>query len=119
MVMTFIYKYQALIAGLLGFLGICITLCLNARLARKMRQDEIAQKRQTLRVALLEEIKVVRKDMNAAVLSLDSDRSSTDHYSEQEKYYVPIYPMNDVYKSSIERIGILLPSEARRSYGLI
>ena len=71
MVMTCIYKYQALIAGLLGFLGICITLCLNARLARKMRQDEIAQKRQTLRVALLEEIKEIRRDMNDAVPSLD------------------------------------------------
>ena len=47
------------IVGGLGFLGVILTLYANARLARKMRTNEIASERKIIVIALLEELDVI------------------------------------------------------------
>jgi hypothetical protein len=55
--------FQAGIAGILGFLGVILTLWINARLARAARLNAIEHERTSVRVAFAEELKLIEKSL--------------------------------------------------------
>ena len=114
MVCVWIEKFQVLIVGFFGFLGVCITLAYNAHLARTMQRNELDHERQTLRGALLEELKIIQKALLDEANSIDTNRAWDMDQGKSKSYCVPIAPMDDVYRSSINRIGLLPQSETRQ-----
>jgi hypothetical protein len=60
---TWVQEFQTLTVGIVGFAGIILTLCFNARQAREQRREERRHECQTLRAALLEELKINRETL--------------------------------------------------------
>lgn len=101
---TLVKDFQSLIVGVVGFLGIIFTLWFNARQARRDREAELNQERETLRAALLEELKIVHASL---------ERNKADR-KEGKAAFVPTDPMDDAYKAFTQRIGLLTRSEVQK-----
>ena len=54
---------QTFIGTIVGFLGVCLTLWYNARVADQRRAEEIAHDRKTTRVALSSELSAIQKTL--------------------------------------------------------
>ena len=106
-VWTWIENHQTLTVGIIGFLGVIATLWNNARQAGIQRRKELFHERQTLRVALAEELRINRESFVNSIKSLDKGRAAGP-------YWVPIDEMDDVYRSFIDRIGLLSQPEVRK-----
>ena len=101
---TFIEKYDTLIVGGFGFLGVIWTLKSNARLAREQHKWEIRQQRKAVRVALLQELRINK----------DAVARGADHQADAEKpmdVLVPTDVIDFTYRSFIDRIGLLTEAE--------
>jgi hypothetical protein len=100
-------QYQTLLVGGLGFAGVVITLLVNARQTRKQRREERLHERQTLRAALIEELRIIR-----GALIRETERGANDT-SDADGYAVPTDAMDDAYRSFTDRIGLLSSEEVR------
>ena len=111
-VWTWIDEHQPLMAGIIGVLGsligVTFSLWWNARQAGIRRRKERFHERQTLRVALVEELKINRESFIKSIESLSTQGPTTS------KYFVPTDEMEDVYRSFIDRIGLLSQDEVRK-----
>ena len=112
-VWTWIENHQTLTVGIIGFLGVIATLWNNARQAGIQRRKELFHKRQTLRVALTEELRINRESFAQSIKSLDAN-TALDKGGVAGSYWVPIDEMEDVYRSFIDRIGLLSQFEVRK-----
>lgn len=56
-------KWQTAIVGVLGFAGVCLTLLINASLARQAERRSIKQEVATIKVALATELRVIPIEM--------------------------------------------------------
>lgn len=108
----FIYRYQILIAGFVGFAGVIFTLLHNAKLAREQRRDEAsdaraqreedrAHERHTLRAALVAELKINREAFEG------DDRPLGEH----QGAWVPTDSLTRAYDSYLPRLGLLSKDE--------
>ena len=104
--MEWIQQYQTLIVGIFGFAGVVGTLCFNARLERRQRQQEIRHERGIIRTALAEELKIIRK-------AFEDSTGSIENVSETGGLLVPAWPMDETYRAFIDRIGLLSREEVR------
>ena len=104
---TEIRELQYLIVGIIALVGVLFTLLFNAREARKQRRDERRHERETLRAALIEELKINRE-------SLDRNTDSDNEPSETGSYFVPTDTMDDAYRAFTHRIGLLSQAEVRK-----
>jgi hypothetical protein len=104
--MTWLHTYQTLIVGGLGFAGVIVTLLVNARQTRKLRREERQHECQTLRVALLEELKINKK-------AFVSNREDIQNKAPAPGggYAMPLDPIDDAYREFIHRIGLLSQAE--------
>lgn len=108
---TWFQAHQTLVVGGIGFLGVLCTLWFNAYQTRKQRQNELHHERQTLRAALIQELKINREAMaqNAELI-----KGSTDDPSEAGGYFLPTDPMHDVYLAFVDRVGVLSSDEVSK-----
>ena len=109
-----IQQYQTMIIGFVGFAGVIITLFANARLARKAREEARRHERQTLRVALGEELTVLRDSYAGNAKDCAKDREKNPVPAPDGVFNVPTYSMTDVYDSSLGKIGILSSAEVQK-----
>ena len=93
-VWTWIENHQTLTVGIIGFLGVIATLWNNARQAGIQRRKELFHERQTLRVALAEELRINPESFFRSMKSLDANPALDN--------LVPTDEMEDVYRSFIE-----------------
>jgi hypothetical protein len=110
--LTWILANQTIAVGVLGFAGVIITLLVNARLARRGREEKRRHERQALRAALVEELKINRESLTNNVSNI---RRKIDEGSGKESYFVPADPMNDAYRAFTNRIGLLSQTEVRHA----
>ena len=73
---TWIEHHQTLTAGIVGFFGVIATPWINAWLVRLQRRKELCHERQTLRVALAEELRINRKSFVDSTKSLEAPQAS-------------------------------------------
>ena len=110
---TWIEKYQPLTVGIIGFAGVIATLLINARQARIQRRKERFHERQALRVALEEELRSNRESLVTSLESLNTN-TALDKERRIAEYWVPTDEIEDVYRSFIDRIGLLSQIEVRK-----
>lgn len=103
-----IQEHETLSAGITGFSGVIAVLVFNAWQERQQRRNEQRHERQTLRVALIEELKIHRESLSGNV---DTSKQSQKDSSGTVGAYVPTDPMDDAYKAFTSRIGLLSQSE--------
>ena len=112
-VWTWIENHQTLTVGIIGFLGVIATLWNNARQAGIQRRKELFHERQTLRVALAAELRINQESFVKSIKSLDAN-TALGKGKGAKAYWVPTYEMVDVYRSFIDRIGLLSQPEVRK-----
>ena len=96
------------IVGGLGFLGVILTLYANARLARKMRTNEIASERKIIVIALLEELDVILNQIKYCKgLIEEFDLPSLKFIN------FPIHRENLIFETSSEKLGLLSENQIR------
>lgn len=103
--LVIVQSFQTLIVGFLGFGGVIFTLWFNAWQARKQYSEKLQRERETLRVALMEELKIIRNSLrqNTSLEALDGHAG-----------LVPTDPMDDIYRAFTQRIGLLSASEVEK-----
>ena len=106
---AWIENHQTLTVGIIGLSGVIATLLYNARQVGIQRRKELFHERQTLRVALAEELKINRKAFRKSIKILTADQKGGG-----AGYWVPTDQMDDAYRSFIDRIGLLSESEVRQ-----
>src|SRR5919109_570157 len=97
---TWVPEFQTLIVGCLGFAGVIITLVLNAWYSRQQRREERRHECQTLRVALIEELRIIR-----GALARETEKENDT--SEADGYAVPTDAMDDAYRTFTRTSGTL------------
>jgi hypothetical protein len=95
--MTYVLQFQTLIAGLVGFSGVILTLAFNAYLSRAQEERRVNRDRSSLRIALIEELKVQR---DALVRDVESMSAAEDGV-------LPIQRYSDAFDRSMDRLGML------------
>ena len=100
---------ETIFIGILGFVGVMITLWYNGKLAREQREDERNHERETLRAALIEELKI-----NRTALRENADTLKGDPPEETGGAFIPTDPMDDVYRALVSRIGLLSQTEVSK-----
>ena len=104
---TWIEGHQNLTVGIIGFVGVIFTLWFNARQAREQRRDERHHECQTLRVALIAELKINKESLEGNIDGIDVTRKTG-------VYFMPTDLMNDAYRAFTDRIGLLSEAEVRK-----
>jgi hypothetical protein len=110
---TFFKDYQSAIVGAVGFLGVMLTLWVNARLARISRETTITHQRNSVRAAIAGELGLLEYE---AKLMLDEMEPNPIALLFQG--FVPI----EIYPSQMANIGALSMEEVRlviRAYASI
>ncbi len=107
-----VHEFQNLIVGSIGFAGVIFTLWFNSNEARKQRREERQHERETLRVALTEELKINRDSLKENVDSLKQQPPKKEGGA-----YVPTDPMDDAYRSFVPKIGLLSQAEVSKVMG--
>jgi hypothetical protein len=94
-------RFQTLAIGLVGFAGVMITLARNARLAREQHDRRVAHDRTVVRVALQAELEALADAYKLRIEQLTEPEQRHDgaNFATDE--------MTAVYRSMIERIGLL------------
>jgi len=96
--------FQSGLVGILGFIGVIITLWWNAHSAEQNRVHELDQARQTLQSALHQELQSIREELTN-IKQHANDRSLQSFQFTLEQPYV--------YRTLVKDIGILQPETAR------
>ena len=97
-------EYQTLIVGALGFTGVIITLLVNANISRRQRNDERTHESNSIRQALLVELKAVKVTYK--------DRLSTSNGNND--WLLPEGVTDDIYQMLLPRVGFLTINEIEK-----
>lgn len=108
---SWIQGHETLAVGIIGFAGVISTLWITAWQAREQRREERRHERQTLRAALIEELKIIRDSL---ALNVEIIKDDVSELSKTGGYLYPTDPMDDVYRSFTDRIGLLTQLEVRK-----
>ena len=108
MLTDWLQQFQALLVGVIGFSGVCVTIWFNAKQSRIERSENMCIERRVLRIALLEELQQNREIVSQAMQLRKSIRS------ESRVYGVPQVIFDDIYKQAIARLGLLSRGEVRK-----
>ncbi len=99
---NFIYQYQVVLVGIIGFVGVALTLIFNAWLTRKEHKDTVNHDRATLRTALTAELKEIKKEVRVKIRDIEGQKG---------RLLVSTNPITDVYDNSIRNLGLLYNEE--------
>lgn len=94
-------QFQAGITGVIGFAGVMLTMWWNARLARNARDAAIRHERETLSIALIEELKVLRDSY------VNNAETAGKARLDEGALDVPMFQMTDVYDKMLDKLGLL------------
>lgn len=101
-------SFSPYVVGFIGFGGVIVTLVFNSWQARRQRSDELAHDRQTIRSALIEELKVVLAGL------VDSLEFDVDPRQDGQSVYLSTKPINYAYQTFLGRIGLLTQPEVEK-----
>ncbi|HDY7704271.1 hypothetical protein [Vibrio vulnificus] len=106
--MDWFEKYQTFIAGILGFIGVMLTISFNAKQARKQHDTELESERNAMRVALVEELKIVSKSYQSNIegLSEQCEPSTIEYFPTSVHIYT--------YSHVVQRLGLLGAEETKK-----
>lgn len=99
-------RYQNLLVGAIGFVGVTLTLWFNARQARNVRAAERAQERESTRSALTAELEIHRAALRGNIEGIDPER--------EQGAMVPTDPMDDAFKAFLPSVGLLSETEVAK-----
>ena len=94
--------YQTLITVALGFVGVIVTLLVNASLERRQWGRERAARSDALRLALAEELRLfedVLKERHDMIAQAERDTTSG--------LLIPLFHTTDIFENSIDSLGLL------------
>jgi hypothetical protein len=96
--------FQSLMVGVVGFVGVIVTLWRNARLQRQLEERREDREAGALRTALIEELKQQREALRDTADSLATAQTSQD---ETQGSLIPLERFDTVFRRSLERLGLL------------
>ena len=96
--------FQTLFVGVIGFVGVIITLRINSRILREQHERSIRHDREVLKTALCAELKLNRKSFS------DKALSSEEGQEESDAFY-PIEMNTRIYQNFIDKLGLLSTEE--------
>jgi hypothetical protein len=99
--LSWVKDFQILVAGVFGFIGVMATLFFKARIERDQWIDEQRHERETLRSALIVELKINKKAFSQETKG-------------ENGAFVPTSILDDVYRSFVPRLGILTDKEVAK-----
>jgi hypothetical protein len=105
--MEWLYKYQTLIVGIVGFAGVIFTLFYNAKTVRDQRDEEREHERKALRAALIAELQINR-------YALEENSRQLREKPSKGVVFVPTDRMDGTYQSFLPRIGLLSEGEVSK-----
>ncbi|WP_339145214.1 hypothetical protein [Pseudoalteromonas galatheae] len=97
-------KYQILIAGCLGFLGVFITILANGFFSRQQHKRELKSKAASIRVAILSELEINLSSFEVRIEQLSKPVNSDAH--------IPKTLFTDAYDALLNQIGFLNENQA-------
>lgn len=100
-------KYQTFIAGLIGFSGVVITIIYNSKLAREQLNRQRISESISIRVTLIEELKLAMESYSGNIESL-SDENNTHQMA---YLYAGVY--DQAYKNLVSKFGLLSSTEIK------
>lgn len=95
-------KYQTSIIGALGFIGVIITIVVNAKLARNQHERELSLEAAAIRTTLIVELTNLKNSYE------DRVRTSGKHGG---SILIPKYVSDKAYCQLLPRLGLLTPKE--------
>ena len=106
---AFLDQFQTAIVGVVGFAGVILTLRHNAKLAKSERLERLEQERETVRVALLTELSIVRlsiqENTKAVVEAIEYNAERVDGL--KTGMLLQPEPMTSAYNAFLPKIGLL------------
>ena len=103
----FLDRFQTLVVGALGFIGVIATIATSAWLTRRQYSRQIKHEGDMLRVALRAELEIIR---DAFVDRINTIADAEEHHI---SVLVPLDTMTDTYSRLLEKIGLLSQDEVR------
>ncbi|EGR0900373.1 hypothetical protein MQK76_17855 [Vibrio cholerae] len=106
--MEWFEKYQTFLAGLIGFVGVVVTILANGYLYRKQFLKEKSQESSALRRTLIEELRLISETytINMQRLSEDNDYPIA---------YIPSTPHIEAFKQLVPKFGLLTGDEIKKT----
>jgi len=98
-----VHKYQILITGCLGFLGVFFTILANGYFSRLQHKRELQSKVKSIRIAMISELEINLSSFEARIEQLKCPTNSNAH--------IPNSVFTDVYDNLLNEIGLLNESE--------
>ena len=109
-----------IVAALIGFAGVCITMWWNARLARRAQQNQWNEDRSRLEEQQRRDRNSLRSalrvELNAACEALKRGEESVSNADATGTYAVHVGISEDVYNSAVGRMGLLPDSELEKVF---
>lgn len=99
-VLGYVEKFQTLLVGAIGFMGVIATLLTNAYLARRQHERYVAHESTVLRVAILAELMMIRDAYCTRIETIDNAAAG-------QGILFPTDTMTEVYTRLLDRIGLL------------
>ena len=115
MILDLLERFQTSLVGVLGFTGVIITMVANAKIQRNLQSAQRQHEVQSLRTALLVELKENVQMYENRI----SDLSKTDG---TQHALMPSKVANNIYQSSLSNVGLLSANEVEsvlRAYLLL
>jgi len=103
----FAERFQTAIVGIIGFLGVMLTIRMNAKAARMLQEQQIESDRRALRCELCAELELVRVYFQE-VCEGNTNRKTS---GEPASICIPNLPPIPIYTNAIGKIGLLSERE--------
>lgn len=105
---SILFKYQTLVSGVVGFLGIILTLLFNGKMQREQRLEIRKAEKDAIIAAVCAEL-AVNKDVIQGVITSFQDKKDSPGYCHMVSKRI----LNDVYKTNLNKIGLLSTKQSR------
>jgi len=99
----FLEKYQIIFTGIIGFLGVIITISMNSKISRDQDYRNIDHKKNSLRIALYTELSLLLSSYKLRIEQLNNINGRSA--------LIRDYDSNQIYLKMLPEIGLLSKSE--------
>ena len=106
--MEWFEKYQTFVTGILGFIGVMLTISFNAKQARKQHDTELESERNAMRIALVEELKIVSHSYQSNIEGLNEpcELGTIEYFPTSAHIYT--------FSHVVHRLGLLGAEETKK-----